>query len=275
MVDAGESLPSLEVLARHWRGADLSDRAYANGVLRIRYARLPDSRAETRQAYQDARACSLSAHGRIRDAIRDGSMRGERFRSALEGVGAESRDYWAEEVLDLAFPPLGEMPLPPGLTPYIPSGVSEVLHALDLTSVGAEDVFVDVGAGLGKVLLLASLIAGARGHGVELDPSLVAHGRGSAATLGLDGVTLVEGDAAEADLGAGSVYYLFSPFTGVVLDRVMQRLESIARQRDIYVCASAVDGAKYPWLSPVQAPSSWLVVYRTGPTRRMRPATAD
>lgn len=251
-----DSPPELDELSRLARSEDLADRSFVNGVLRLRYARFPEERAKTKAAYAEARACSLRIHARTRAALKDGSLRGARLRELLERVG----DAFTEELLDVAHPPLEELRLPPHHTPYIASGLAEVLHALDVTGLGPDDTLVDVGAGLGKVVMLANLLTGARAEGVELDSALVGEARQGAKSLGLDRVSFVQGDARTAELAEARVYYLFSPFSAEVLDAVMARLRGIAERREVFVCASA---AGCEWLTPVSAPSSWLVVHRS------------
>lgn len=258
---SAEAPPDLSRLAALSRSELLSDRAYANGVLRLRYLRFPLEREQTRAAYEASRAFARQLHAAT-------ALRGPALRHALDQHPLEHRDYWIEELLDIAHPPLDEPRLPPNHTPYIASGATEILHALDATRLGPEDTFVDVGAGLGKVVMLASLLTGARCHAVELDPALVEQGRAAAASLGLDRVTFIEGDARLADLGAGTVYYLFSPFEGPVLDPVMARLQARSLERQIFVCSSP---ARQPWLAPASAPCSWLVVHRSLPSPRPSP----
>ena len=223
-------------------------------MLRLRYARFPHEREVTRAAYAEARACSLRFHAKTRAALKDGTLRGAKLRALLEGQS----DAFVEELLDLAHPPLDEAQLPPHHTPYIASGLTQVLHALDVTRLGPDDTLVDVGAGLGKVVLLAHLLTGARAHGVELDGALVQQASQGAASLGLERVSFTQGDARTAELGEAKVYYLFSPFAAEVLDAVMARLQSIAERRPLFVCASP---SPHSWLEAVSAPSSWLVVH--------------
>lgn len=250
-----DSPPELDELSRLARSEDLSDRSFANGVLRLRYARFPEERAKTKAAYAEARASALRIHARTRASLKDGSLRGARLRELLERAG----DALTEELLDVAHPPLEEMRLPAHHTPYIASGLAEVLHALDVTRLGPDDTLVDVGAGLGKVVMLANLLTGAASQGVEFDETLVREARQSAESLGLERVRIVQGDARTAQLDEAKVYYLFSPFAAEVLESVMERLRRIAERREIFVCASP---AGCEWLSAVGVPSSWLVVHR-------------
>src|SRR5690242_12145414 len=59
------------------------------------------------------------------------------------------------------------------LVGYHASGVAPIVRALLDVPVTRDDVVVDLGAGLGKVVLLARLLTGAKARGVEIQPGLV------------------------------------------------------------------------------------------------------
>jgi SAM-dependent methyltransferase len=99
----------------------------------------------------------------------------------------------------------------------------------------AEDVFFDLGSGLGQVVLMVHLLAGVRAVGVEIEPAFCEYARRSAARLGLAGVEFVEGDLREADLSAGTVFFLYTPMRGARFGELLARLEDIARLRKILV----------------------------------------
>jgi precorrin-6B methylase 2 len=127
--------------------------------------------------------------------------------------------------------------------------------------VSAEDVFVDLGAGLGKVAMAVHLLSGARTRGVELQPELVERARTRAADLGLEGVSLEHADARTADLSDATVIFLYLAFTGATLATVMRRLEAVAQRRALVVCALGVDLRAYPWLRARETQDFWLSVY--------------
>jgi hypothetical protein len=57
--------------------------------------------------------------------------------------------------------------------PYIRTPQSVVDKMLDLAEVGPDDFLIDLGSGDGRIVITAAQKRGARGFGVELDPSLV------------------------------------------------------------------------------------------------------
>jgi hypothetical protein len=167
---------------------------------------------------------------------------------------------------------------PPGehLIGYHPSGVAAIVRALVEARVTRDDVFVDLGSGLGKVVLLARLLTGATARGVELQAALVDQARRSAARLGVDARFCV-GDAREACLDDGTIFFLYAPFTGPALSAVLNRLLAVAEQRAIVVCALGVDLDRAPWLARRAVDSFWLAVYDSrvagvGPRRAVRSA---
>jgi len=257
-----------EELERLAERDDVHDRAFANGVRRLAWAAAgPEARTRLSALEVQARRFALATHAGVRAAIAAGTLRGDALRARIEEVDPAARDHWIEELLDVVDPPLAEASPAREMIAYVPSAIDDVLFALDATGLGPASSLVDLGAGMGKVVLLASLLTGAAARGIEIDPELVTRARRAAQGLGLP-VRFDTGDARTAELGAADVYYLFVPFTGEVLATVLARLEHVARTRPIRVCASALDLERWPWLR--RAPpldgarqSAWLVVHES------------
>ena len=55
--------------------------------------------------------------------------------------------------------------------PYLPCPVDTLLRVIEHAPLGAADVFVDVGSGLGRAAALVHLLTGARAVGLEVQPS--------------------------------------------------------------------------------------------------------
>jgi hypothetical protein len=91
-----------------------------------------------------------------------------------------------------------------------------------------EFTFFDVGAGMGRAMMLAAEYPFRALLGVELNPTLARIGRRNLARWRAAGrarapMRLICGDAAELELPAGPcVAFLFNPFNGPVLRRVLQ-----------------------------------------------------
>lgn len=115
------------------------------------------------------------------------------------------------------------------------------------------DVFVDLGAGLGQVVLLVHLLTGVPARGVEIEPAYWAYARDSAAKLNLADVSFLHADARDADLSEGTVFFMFTPFKGGLLREVLAALRREATQRKITLitygpCTAEVAGED--WLKP-------------------------
>jgi hypothetical protein len=78
-------------------------------------------------------------------------------------------------------------------------------------------------------------------------------------------VSMVEGDAAHLTglIMIGSVFFLYCPFSGDRLEKVLDDLEHIARTRQIRVCCLDLPLPPRPWLSLVSRPSEGLAIYRS------------
>ena len=180
----------------------------------------------------------------------------------LASFPPRDRDAAIEARLGIVAPSAGAgtRPLGDHLVGYHPSGIAPIVRALAEVPVGPDDVFVDLGSGLGKVVILAALLTGAAARGIELQPGLVAHARRAAARAGAC-VRFDVGDAREADLGDGSVFFLYLPFTGPALSAVLERLHDVAKRKTIVVCALGVDLDRERWLARRAIDAFWLSVY--------------
>ncbi len=172
---------------------------------------------------------------RARSEIRAGALRGEALRERILAVPRGDREGWVDAVLGIEATP-ADIDLPRGSVPYLPCGVDEILAALEAVPVRSTDTFVDLGSGLGRVAILAHLLTGAHAHGIESQPHLVRCARERCEGLGLSRVSFTQGDAAETELD-GTVFFLYAPFNGTMLQRVLQRLHDVAERHAIEVCA--------------------------------------
>jgi hypothetical protein len=134
---------------------------------------------------------------------------------------------------------------------YQPTPARHIFHLFRLTALTATDVLVDLGSGLGHVPLLAAILTSARSIGIELEATYVERARQCAQRLNLNRVTFVQQDARAADLSAGTVFYLYTPFTGSILSSVRSRLRREAATRPIRICT-------YGPCTSVVAEESWL-----------------
>jgi predicted RNA methylase len=122
------------------------------------------------------------------------------------------------------------------MVPYQPTPVRHIFHLIAAAAVTEDDVFVDLGSGLGHVPLLMSMMTGAQSLGVEVQPAYVASARRCAQSLCLSRVQFAAQDARDADLSRGTIFYLYSPFKGSMLADVMSALRRESLHRSIRIC---------------------------------------
>jgi len=95
-----------------------------------------------------------------------------------------------------------------------------------------EDVFFDLGSGLGQVAILVNLLTGIKVKGIEFEPAFCDYARNCATELNLPNVAFINSDAREADYSRGTIFFMFTPFKGEILQKVLEilRKESLLRK---------------------------------------------
>lgn len=203
------------------------------------------------------------------DEIRHRIERGEQdpaaFRAAILRIPHIERDAWLDRVLDLGELPEDDPALPSGCVPYLPCGVDALLRAVAQIPIRPSDVVVDVGAGVGRAAAFLHLATGASVIGIEIQPRLVLASRALAVRLRLTRMSILEGDAPDlvAHLTTGSIFFLYCPFSGERLTKVLDALESIARNKTLRVCSVDLPIAPCDWLVPEPPIARDLVIYRS------------
>lgn len=206
-----------------------------------------------------------SSADRVRARIEDGVRDPASFRAALLAVPKVDRDAWVDRALGLGELPDDDPDLPRGCVPYLPSPVDVLLRVVDHAPVRAHDVVVDVGAGPGRAGAFLHLMTGASVIGIEIQPRLVLASRELAARLRIPHVACIQGDAAGVvtNVATGSVFFLYCPFSGARLEKVLAGLEPIARTRTFRVCFADLPIPPCPWLVRAAPFAPDLAIYRS------------
>lgn len=213
-------------------------------------------------------AANAEIYGAIRDEIRQGNPESLRTwiklcRSAPEntapGLGFDHLDELIAGVLQIREPE-NEVPHPgPEQVFYQPTPIRHALSMIGHSGLSASDVLIDFGSGLGQLCMMASILTGARAIGIELETAYLESAHESARNLRLNMVTFQHADAREADLSSGTVFHLYTPFTGSILRTVLNRLGQESKNRPITICtlgpcAGAV--AQEAWLRADSTPDA-------------------
>lgn len=160
----------------------------------------------------------------------------ETLEPSPRGDGYDYRDDLVSGVLALDEPD-DAAPLPPEMVFYQPTPARHVFDLIRRVELSADDVVVDLGSGLGIVPLLVAVATGARAVGVERELSYVEAARRGAVRLGVSRASFECVDAREADLARGTLFYLYTPFTGSVMRSVLDALRREAERRPVRVAA--------------------------------------
>jgi hypothetical protein len=170
---------------------------------------------------------------------------------ASSSVGYNFLDELISGVLQLEEPNAAHVHGEPEMVFYQPTPARHIFNLINQTALTATDVLVDLGSGLGHVPLLVSICTRACSIGIELEAAYVECARQCAHKLNLDRVRFIQQDAREADLSSGTVFYLYTPFTGSILGRMLNLLRREAATRRVRICT-------YGPCTPVVAEETWL-----------------
>lgn len=126
--------------------------------------------------------------------------------------------------------------LEPEMVFFQATPVRHILAMMEWAQISETDVFVDVGCGLGKVLMLVSLLTGAATVGIEVEPAYCEYLKTRARELGLHNVQVRNEDARQASYEEGTVFFMYHPFTGTILDLVLRKLRARAEGHPLRIC---------------------------------------
>lgn len=138
-----------------------------------------------------------------------------------------------------------------------------ILDLIDHVGWQPDDLFYDLGSGLGQVVMLVNLLTGMAARGVEYEPAFVDFARAQAADLQLRNVRFEHADARAADYRDGTIFFLFTPFRGEILRTVLKRLQQVSKAHPIRVCT-------FGSCTPRVAEADWLTAVHGEPTHEYK-----
>ena len=163
--------------------------------------------------------------------------------------------------------------------PYVDTPQAVVDKMLDLAEVGVDDFVIDLGSGDGRIVITAARSRGARGFGVDLDPSLVEASNAAARRAGVaDRAQFFVRDLFETDIRPASVLtmYLLPNFNLKLRPRLLDQLEPGTRvvshdwdmgewRPDAKVVLQGLEkqvmpikaSTVYLWIVPAQVAGTW------------------
>jgi hypothetical protein len=167
------------------------------------------------------------------------------------GDGYDYLDDLISGVLRLEMPVAQVALLEAEMVPYQPTPARPIFDMIRRTGLNEQDVLMDLGSGLGHVPLLTAICSNARAIGIEIEAAYVTCARQCAEALHLNNATFIQQDVRDADLSRGTLFYLYTPFTGTILRSVLESLRREAATREIRICT-------FGPCAPIVAEEGWL-----------------
>src|SRR5688500_2377327 len=123
---------------------------------------------------------------------------------------------------------------------WVPSSPEMVSKMLEVAKVTPADYVIDLGSGDGRNIIAAAKL-GARGHGVEYNPDMVALSQKLAREAGVaDKAQFIQGDMYEADISKATVMALF--LLPVNLNKLQPKFLNLAPGSRIVANTFGIDG---------------------------------
>ena len=200
---------------------------------------------------------------RLRVDIRSGNYTSEDFYQFDKYVGRalrkRKRDEAAYDALDTFVNDLLRINIAlketkqrePDMIFLQPTPARIVLELVEEAKIVKDDVFYDLGSGLGQVPILIRLLIGAKTKGIEFEPAYCDYAQQCVKRLNLSHVEFMNRDARDADYSDGTIFFMYTPFTGKLLQEVLGKLEAESRKRNIKICT-------YGPCTPHVSNQSWL-----------------
>jgi hypothetical protein len=186
---------------------------------------------------------------KLRTDIRAGHLKGAELKRQIaayagsgsteeargDEIGYDSIDAFVNGILLIGVAPEETRARRPEMVPYQPTPARVILELAEKADLKQDDVFFDVGSGLGQVAILVNLLSGVRTKGVEFEPAYCNYARRCAEELNLPDVEFINADASEMEYSDGTVFYIYTPFVGELLQKLLEKLKGEARKRTIGV----------------------------------------
>ncbi|MCI0550307.1 MAG: class I SAM-dependent methyltransferase [Anaerolineae bacterium] len=166
-------------------------------------------------------------------------------------IGYDSLDVFINGLLLINPVPLETKAREPEMVYYQQTPARIILELVEKAHFTGKDVFYDLGAGLGQVPILVNLLSGVTARGIEFEPAYCDYARECAADLNLSRVEFVNVDARQADYSDGTVFFMYTPFKGRLLQEVLKKLRGESHRRGIRLFT-------YGPCTPQVSRQSWL-----------------
>jgi SAM-dependent methyltransferase len=137
-------------------------------------------------------------------------------------------EYWDRKlgIRTFGYHPGGDLDDPAHANYYMPTSYFDLLKIFKRLALRSDDIFVDLGSGMGRAVFLASHLGVRKSIGVELVPSL--HETAEANRRGGDwpNVEFHLGDAREKIFPDVTLLWMFNPFGPAIMKEMLAKLQA-------------------------------------------------
>ena len=169
-----------------------------------------------------------------------------------EATGYDNLDMFLNGLLTNQHPPVETKDREPEMVYYQKTPARIILELIKRAEFKPDDVFFDLGSGLGHVAMMVNLLTSVISKGVEFEPAFCGYAKACAADLNLSHVNFINMDARYADYSSGTVFFMYTPFEGKMLQDTLQNLSREAKKRKIKIFT-------YGPCTPEVAKQNWLI----------------
>jgi SAM-dependent methyltransferase len=166
-------------------------------------------------------------------------------------IGYNNLDVFLNGLLALDPLPDAILDREPEMVFYQKTPAKIIFELATLAQLSSDDIFIDLGSGLGQVIILMNLLSGTHSVGIEYEPAYHQYAQACAQQLNLANVEFINLDARKGDYSKATVFFLYTPFEGNMLNDMMDILKKQAQQRNIRIFT-------YGPCSPKIALKNWL-----------------
>ncbi|GAB4034595.1 hypothetical protein [Spirosoma gilvum] len=148
-------------------------------------------------------------------------------------VGYDNLDVFTNGLFPLQALPIATQEREPEMVFYQKTPTRIILQLVAKANLTNQDIFYDLGSGLGHVCVLVNLLTGTTTKGIEVEPVYCNYAACCATDLNLLDVAFICEDARTANYSDGTVFFLYTPFEGRLLQDVLDKLQAISWNRPI------------------------------------------
>lgn len=182
----------------------------------------------------------------LREQISTGSCTGSFFKSLIgqylgdtgshaDNIGYDHLDTFLNGLLSDQPVPEASLTRMPGMLFYQKTPARIIFELAERAALQLDDIFFDLGSGLGQVVILVHLLTDAAARGVEYEPAYWRYAQGCITGLKLSNVECFNKDARSGDYSRGTVFFMYTPFEGSMLEEMLAILRKEAAKRVIRI----------------------------------------